>query len=474
MIPSTKKIVLLLILPLALMAAGKAPLSEAVQQGRLYHFKPAVSKSVNPNLPDKELLTAIARDTWGYFRDVVDKENGLPLDNVLVAPNQTKVMSYTSTTNIGLYLMCLVAAQDMGFLGPQEAEQRLQSTLATLHRLSRWEGQFFNYYETNTTQATSQFVSSVDNGWLAAGLIVAEQAHPAFKKEIDDMLAEIDFAKVYDPPVGQLYGGYDAGKQAHSSSHYGLLCTETRAASFIGIAKGDLPEEHWYRLYRTLPPDWDWQSQIPRGTMRPVGKYDVFFGTYQHDNYRFVPSWGGSMFEFLMPTLVLNEREYSPNGLGANNRIVVDAQIRYALEEKKYPVWGISPCATPDIPQGYKEYGVPFLGSKGYADEGVITPHASFLALAVAPEKAIENIRKLAQIKGLYGEYGFYDSVNVLTGQTSPRFLALDQGMTLIALDNYLEFNSIRERFMTHPLMKERVGLLDGETYFLPSDSPPQ
>ncbi|MBL8024627.1 MAG: DUF3131 domain-containing protein [Elusimicrobia bacterium] len=467
MTSAIKKSLLLLFLPWVLSAqAGKPPLSEAVQQARLYRFNPTVTKSLSSQLGDKELLTAIARDTWGYFRDLVDKENGLPLDNVLISPGYTKVMSYTSTTNIGLYLMCLVAAQDMGFLSHKDAEVRLRKTLTTLQGLPRWEGQFFNYYETITLKASSSFVSSVDNGWLAAGLIVAGQAHPLLKTDIDALLSDFDFSKVYDPELGQLYGGYDARKGELSSNHYGLLLTEPRITSYIGIAMGDLPEEHWYKLFRTLPAEWEWQSQKPKGVIRSVGKYDVFFGTYRHGDLRFVPSWGGSMFEFLMPTLVINEQDYSPEGLGANARAIVEAQIRYALVEKRYPVWGISPCAIPDVPQGYKEYGVPFLGAKGYADEAVITPHASFLALGVDPVRAIENIRKLARIQGLYGEYGFYDSVDVKTGKTSPRYLALDQGMTLIAIDNHLEFGSIRERFMSHPLMKERVGLLAGEIYF--------
>lgn len=475
MTSTIKKSLLLLFLPWVLVAqTGKPPIPESVQQSRLYRFDPMVTKNINSRLDDKELLKDIARDTWGYFRDVVDKENGLPLDNVLIAPDRTKVMSYTSTTNIGLYMMCLVAAQDMGFMSHNDAEVRLRKTITTLQHLSRWEGQFFNYYETISLKASSSFVSSVDNGWLAAGLIVAGQAHPLLKADIDALLEDLDFSKVYDPELGQLYGGYDADKGEHSSNHYGLLLTEPRITSYIGIAKGDLPEEHWYKIFRTLPAEWDWQTQRPKGHMRSVGKYDVFFGTYQHGDLRYVPSWGGSMFEFLMPTLVMNEQDYSPEGLGANARVIVEAQIRYALDEKHYPVWGISPCAIPSVPQGYKEYGVPYLGAKGYTDDGVITPHASFLALGVNPERAIENIRKLAQMRGLYGEYGFYDSVDVKTGKTSPRYLALDQGMTLIAIDNYLEFGSIRERFMTHPQMKEQVNLLAREIYFPPADLPKQ
>jgi hypothetical protein len=462
-----KKATLLLVLFLSLTVQdGVSALSESAQQARLYRFRPAVVKRINVNLPEKEFLTAVAKDTWGYFRDVVDKVHGLPLDNVVVSPSETRVMSYTSTTNIGLYLMCIVSAQDLGFITNKDAETRIQKTLVTLGKLSRWDGQFFNYYDTVTLEATSTFVSSVDNGWLAIGLLVAGQAYPSLKSEIYSLLNQINFTKLYDPGVAQLYGGYDTSKSVYSPNHYGLFCTEPRATSFFGIARGQLPENHWYRMFRTLPSDWTWQAQVPTGETKVVGKHTVFYGTYQHGDTTFVPSWGGSMFEFLMPTLVLDEQGLSPKGLGANNRVAVREHIRYALEEKKYPVWGISPCSIPHVTLGYKEYGVPYLGSKGYADEGVITPHASFLALAVDPEAAVANIQKLAQMKGLYGEYGFYDSINVVTGVTSPRFMALDQGMTLIALTNYLEFGSIRERFMTHPQMQEQVGLLSGESFF--------
>lgn len=464
-----KALSVLLSLPLTLHAlAGRSPVPESAQQARLIRFKPAVTKTLDLNLPDAELLTVIARDTWGYFRDVVDRENGIPLDNVLIAPTHTKVMSYTSTTNIGLYLMAVAAAQDLGFISLAQGEARTGKALDSLKKLPRWEGQFFNYYETITLNPSSPFVSSVDNGWLAAGLVVAAQAYPSLRDAAEALLEELDFSKLYDAEAGQLYVGYETDKRALTKNHYGLLCTEPRVASYIGIAKGDLPVSHWYRVYRTLPADWTWQNQIPRGANRTVDGNEVFYGFYRHDNLRFVPSWGGSLFEFLMPTLVLNEREYSPDGLGANNRAAVEAQIHYARVTKRYPVWGISPCATPDSPQGYKEYGVPFLGAKGYPEEGVVTPHASFLALDAAPEEAIENIRRLASMPGLYGEYGFYDSVNVRTGKTSPRFLALDQGMTLVALANHLKNGTIRNRFMAHRLMKERVGLLSNEVYFEP------
>ena len=152
--------------------------------------------------------------------------------------------------------------------------------------------------------------------------------------------------------------------------------------------------------------------------------------------------------------------------MGANNKIALDAQIRYALEERRYPVWGLSPCATPDDPLGYKEYGVPYLGAKGYRDDGVVTPHVSFLALSVDAPRAIENIRRLARFRNFYGEYGFYDSINVKTGRISPRYLALDQAMTLVALNNYLNNGAIQKRFWSHSLIQAQSRLLRDEVFF--------
>ncbi|HNI57837.1 MAG TPA: DUF3131 domain-containing protein, partial [Elusimicrobiota bacterium] len=216
--------------------AGKNPLPEPDQQSRVYRFKPVQFKTIDSYSDEKPLLNQIARDTWGYFRDLVDKQTGMPLDNVLIGSTYTKVNSYTSTTNMGLYLMCLVSAEDFGYITRTESLARARRLLSTLREVDHWEGQFFNYYETITTDASSRFVSSVDNGWLAAGLIVARQAYPELESEIDPMLRQMDFSKLFDPEAGQLYLGYDADKKKPSDSHYGLLCTEPRLASYIGIA----------------------------------------------------------------------------------------------------------------------------------------------------------------------------------------------------------------------------------------------
>lgn len=452
--------------------ADKALLPEATQQARLYRFRPALHKPLNANAEDRALLLQIARDTWGYFRDVVDKETGLPLDNVIIERDRTKVNSYTSITNIGLYMMAMASGVDFGFISKAEAAARLQILLRSLARMERWENQFFNYYETISLAPSGREVSSVDNGWLAAGLIITRQSFPELAESADILLNQMDFSKMYDPEIGQLYVNVNGAKNGEPSKHhYGLLCTEPRLASYIGIGKGDLPRVHWYRLFRTLPMEWEWQTQKPMGRTVKKDGVQVFYGYYQRNNVRFMPSWGGSLFEFLMPLLVLDEQTLSPQGLGANNRVALEGHIRYALQEKRYPAWGLSPSSTPDDPQGYKEYGVPYLGAKGYPDEGVVTPHVSFLALAVDPAKAIQNIRRLAQMKDIYGEYGFYDSVNVKTGQVSPRFLSLDQGMTFVALNNHLNSGAIQKRFIAYAPMQQQAGLLRDEVFYFITES---
>src|SRR4029434_3266532 len=130
---------------------------------------------------------------------------------------------------------------------------------------------------------------------------------------------------------------------------------------------------------------------------------------------RFGASWGGSMFEALMPSLVLDEQRYAPASLGRNNRLHAVIQRRYALEELGYPVWGLSPSASPAT-GAYAEYGVKPLGTRGYA-AGAVTPHGAALALVVTPEAALTNLRQMAQRYPIYGDFGFYDSIDPVSGQ---------------------------------------------------------
>ena len=222
-----------------------------------------------------------------------------------------------------------------------------------------------------------------------------------------------------------------------------------------------------------MPKEWDWQGQIPKGTEKEYCKTKVFQGYYSYKpknnkskEAKFVPSWGGSMFEFLMPTLVLNERKLAKKGLGLNNIRAVEIQIDSALNGSRLKVWGMSPCSIPGEPFGYSEYGIPELGIKGYENKGVVTPHAAFLALPIKTKEAVSNIRELLKFDGIYGEYGFYDAVDTKSKMISSKYLCLDQAMSFIALSNYLKKGNIINYFHKDKDIKKTEKLLRIERFF--------
>ncbi len=406
---------------------------------------------------NKEFLRQVVSDTWRYFENLVDVETGLPVDHIRVG-RSTGIGSYISPTNVAFYWIACVGAADLSLITREEAIEKIRKSFEKLERMKRWEkGIFFNFYNTHHLGATHRFVSSVDNGWLAAGFAIVRQAYPEeFKARADEFLKGMNFAEFYDPSNGHLRLGYDVDNETESPYHYGLLVTEARIASYVGIGKGDLPKEHWARIYRTLPRGWEWQKQIPEGKETSLFGTSVFEGHYTYRGRQFVPSWGGSLFEFLAPALVIDEQNLAPNGLGKNNKLVTDFHIEYAILDQKYSLWGIAPCA---IQNGklwsYKEYGVPDLGAKGYLENGVFAPYATFLALVTRPEKAIQNLRKtLSLYPESYGEYGFYDSVDVKNNRVNHQYLLIDQAMSFIAAVNYLADGAIQKRFHADPIGK--------------------
>jgi hypothetical protein len=115
---------------------------------------------------------------------------------------------------------------------------------------------------------------------------------------------------------------------------------------------------------------------------------------------------------------------------------------------------------------GYGEFGLRAIGSKGYKDGGIVTPHVTFLALPFEPEEALKNIRSFLRMFPVYGMYGFFDSVDVKNGQVCYHYLALDQGMILIALDNYLNNKAISKRFHADPVGSRGEPFLAAEEFY--------
>ena len=261
---------------------------------------------------------------------------------------------------------------------------------------------------------------------LAAGLQdVGDQAMAFF--------TAMDFGFLFESRRQVFHIGYDLQSGALSTSYYDLLATEARIASLVAIAKGDVPQRHWLHMSRPL-------VQVKRT--------------------RALLSWNGSMFEYLMPPLLMHS--YEETLLYQTYRAVVQRQIDYA-RSKDVP-WGISESGYYRFDEHrnyqYRGFGVPGLGRKrGLGDDLVITPYASLLALPVQPQAVLENLTHLAA-EQMCGHYGLYEAVDYTTsrlplGQKQAivrSYMAHHQGMIMLALANYLEDNVIVRHFHSHPL----------------------
>ncbi|MET8960547.1 glucoamylase family protein [Streptomyces sp. NPDC004074] len=412
---------------------------------------------------------------------------GLASDKIDVGGTGTPRPSVqTSPTNIGCGLWSTAAAGGLGVIPAATMRERLAHTVSAVERLERAHGWWFNWYDAHngsvlTTWPESgdpvrPFLSTVDNAWLVTGLRIAAHASPELRPRIATLLADADWSYYYTPydpndPVagpGQLRGGFwpdKPGKGEPTGHHYGALNTEPRMASYLGIADGSLPGDHYWHLFRTLLPGMG-QEQTPEGAYRTIDGVNVWEGHYTYRGRKLVPTWGGSMFEALMVPLFVPEPEWSPRSWGLNHRRYVRSQIEDGLVQEKYGYWGFSPASVPE--GGYDVYGVDEIGMQedGYFPRAVVTPHASILALPQAPDEALANLRALDQDFGAYDDrYGFRDSVNVETGRVSDFVLALDQGMIAAALAQHLRPGLLQGPFRTGGFQTKVRPLLEKERF---------
>ena len=267
--------------------------------------------------------------------------------------------------------------------------------------------------------------------------IVAERARA--------MVEAMDFGFLFDPMRKLFAIGYRVTDGTLDPGRYDLLASEARLASFVAIAKGDVPVAHWFRLGRALT---------------PVAQDSVLV------------SWSGSMFEYLMPALVMR----SPVGslLDQTSRLAVRRQITYGAE-RGVP-WGVSESGYNardlEMTYQYSSFGVPGLGlRRGLNEDVVIAPYATGLAAMIAPTAAVENFRRLAAA-GASGAYGFYEALDY----TPPRlpegakvavvraYMAHHQAMTIVAIANAVHNGTMRVRFHAEPIVRATELLLQERT----------
>jgi cyclic beta-1,2-glucan synthetase len=559
---------------------------------------------------DALALRLIARRTWRYFEKFVTAEdNMLPPDNFQEDPKPV-IAHRTSPTNIGLYLLSVIAARDFGWLGTLDAAGHLEATFATMEKLERYRGHFYNWYDTTDLRALEpKYISSVDSGNLAGNLIALGNAcremifrpivSSAWTRGLEDNLALVresagahetqlnaaldnfaglleqpsenpiavaqrltqlaqkadaivdlarnapgetgiwaealrecikahlrdieflmpwagavtdaeivalftitpsledfpqrceaalqileqrkaesenealedaigksvraarllthrlttlihtakawfdamEFGFLFDKDRELLSIGYRGADNTLDSNFYDLLASEARLASFIAIAKGDLPAKHWFRLGRTLTPIEGGSGLI---------------------------SWSGSMFEYLMPPLIMLE----PAGslLEQTNRLIVRRQEDYGAE-LDVP-WGMSESEynARDIEQTYQysSFGVPDLGYKrGLSESVVIAPYATALAAMIDPGAAARNFKRLAEI-GARGAYGWYEALDYTRARLPDgakfaivrAFMAHHQAMSIVAIANVAHGGAMRARFHAEPIVQSAELLL--------------
>jgi hypothetical protein len=265
-------------------------------------------------------------------------------------------------------------------------------------------------------------------------------------------MSEMDLDFLYDPELKLLSIGYDVDTHQKDPGFYDLLASEARLCSFLGIARGQVPLEHWFHLGRQLAPG---------------GRAAVLI------------SWGGSMFEYLMPLLLMPD--YDATLLEQSCREAVARQVRYGLRQGV--PWGVSESCYSQLDSQkayqYRAFGVPGLGLKQELhDDLVVAPYATVLALMIDPSTACANLEVMAA-RGFLGRYGFYEAADytpsrVRAGQEFSlvrSHMAHHSGMSLLALDQALLGQPMHGRFLSDPrirssllLLQERVPLAEIRT----------
>lgn len=431
-----------------------------------YMSKPEKVKTAKDQITKEEeqYVLEIAKKTWQFFKDHInEKNNFLPPDNYQEDRNP-KVVSRTSSTNIGLGLLAVVSSYDLGYETRKDTLFLLQKMLDTIAKLAKWNGHLYNWYNIQTLEPLiPKYVSTVDSGNFIGYLYVLKQFLEEMKVEtveneakkanetvnikeevqkldlmieqISKMIEDTRFEYLYHKENKIFSIGYNVEENMMTNSYYDLLASEARQASYVAIAKKDIPSKHWYHLSRTL-------------TIL--------------NKYKGLVSWSGTAFEYLMPNVNIPKQEGSL--IDESIQFAIMSQIEYA-KQLNIP-WGISESAfnLRDLNNNYqyKAFGVPWMGIKrGLADEMVVAPYGSILAIREVPKQTIENLKRLEK-QGAYDKYGFFEAIDYTPARLKKdeeyaivkTYMAHHQGLILLSINNLINNEILQKRFMKNPELK--------------------
>ena len=482
---------------------------------------------------DKKEVLIYSRKIWSFFEDFIREETHyLPPDNFQKSP-LLGAANRTSPTNIGITLLSVLCAYELGFITQLTLLSTLENIIATIEKLEKWHGHLYNWYNTkNCKLLRPTYVSTVDSGNFVNYLYVLRSAlsqiadkdlfdnpligglettlalcetkesiaiHDLYgdseklfsmienkqiggvyalrlktmltdvryllscdpnmaqnlchdrafdlQKRVDAMIGATDFSKLYVPERDLFSIGYDITQNKLSNNLYDLFASEARGASYVAIAKGDVPIKHWFKMSRTL---------VTQGS------------------YSGLASWSGTMFEYFMPRLIM--KDVPGSLLSESYKFVVAAQMNYG-KRRKVP-WGVSESAFYEFDRSlnyqYKAFGLPNLGFKaGLVKDTVIAPYATALGMMEARLAALKNLRRLKSI-GAEGSYGFYEAIDYTPGRqlkskqytVVKSFMVHHIGMSLLAFTNTLSGNILQSYFHACPeiaayeyLLEERAPL---------------
>ncbi|MHB1071964.1 MAG: GH36-type glycosyl hydrolase domain-containing protein [Gemmatimonadaceae bacterium] len=433
----------------------------------LWCASPALAHALSgPRLPRRRKLSAAqrheavryARAHWHFFERFVSADtHWLAPDNFQEEPDPVVAMR-TSPTNIGLQLLSTVSAHDLGFLPLPAMTERLELAFGSLARMRRHRGHFYNWYDLHDLRVLEPaYLSTVDSGNLAGHLLALRQAcaelaaatagsDAALAARLEALghqagvFAEaMDFRFLFDHERELFSIGFQEETRALDPGSYDLLASEARLASFVAIASDQVPVDHWFRLGRAL--------------------------THAHGHTALV-SWSGSMFEYLLPALVM--RSFPLTLLHQTLHGAVRRQVSYA-EAAGVP-WGISESAynlrDRHLIYQYRAFGVPDLALKrGLGRDLVVAPYASALAAMVNPGEALANLAQLEAL-GALGAYGFRDALDYTRPARGARYAVVNTymahhvGMSLVALANVVTGDRWQQRFHADPLVRAAELLL--------------